>query len=161
MGPMLSPSLLSCAASLISKPRVSPRPIPLLKRSHILAVDDSKGVRLAAQRALAAFACDVIEATNGFNALFAMERALPDLILLDVNMPIMDGLETLELLKSKPQLRVIPVIILASPADHGVMDRLTALGVNGIVMKPFTPAGLVEKIRSVIKLAPLPAAPTS
>lgn len=132
-------------------PRVSIPP----KRPKILAVDDSKTVRLIAQKALSEFDCEVSEATNGFNALFTMERALPDLILLDVSMPVMDGLEMLSLLKSKPALQAIPVIMLTSPADHAIGKRLAALAVAGIVMKPFTAAALVEKIRSVLELNPL------
>ena len=129
------------------------RPLPLRRR--ILTVDDSKTVRLLAQQALAEFDCEVSEAANGFNALFAMERALPDLILLDVNMPVMDGFELLAMLKSKPALRAIPVIMLTSPADHAVAGRLAALGVAGTLMKPFTVAALVEKIRGVIELKPI------
>ena len=124
-------------------------------RPKILTVDDSKTVRIIAQKALSAFDCDVSEAANGYNALFTMERALPDLILLDVSMPTMGGLEMLTLLKSKPALRAIPVIMLTSPADHAISGQLTALGVSGIVMKPFTEAALIEKIRGVLDLKPL------
>ncbi len=88
-----------------------------------------------------------------------MERALPDLILLDVNMPTMGGVEMLTLLRSNPALAAIPVIMLTSPADYGVMAHLTALGTNGHLMKPFTAATLIEKIRAVINLAPAPAKP--
>jgi CheY-like chemotaxis protein len=119
-------------------------------------VDDAKAVRLLAQKALSAFNCDVTEATNGFNALFAMERSLPDLVLLDVNMPIMGGLQMLTLLKSKPQLQAIPVIMFASPADHPVSGQLAALGIAGTVMKPFTADTLVAAVRRVLDLQPRP-----
>ena len=92
------------------------------------------------------------EAANGFNALFAMERSLPDLILLDVNMPTMDGMEMLTLLRSKPELKALPVIMLTSPADHAVSAQIAALGVSGTLMKPFTPADLLAKIRGVLDL---------
>ena len=123
----------------------------------ILVVDDSKTLRDLVGNALRPFICDVTGSTNGFNALFSMERALPDLILLDVNMPIMDGLEMLALLKGKPTLQSIPVIMMTSPVDHVVAGQIAALGVSGTVMKPFTPETLLEKIRSVLPLAPLPA----
>ncbi len=134
------------------KTKSSPTPAP---RPTILTVDDAKTVRLLAQRALASFDCETAEAPNGFNALFAMERVLPDLILLDVNMPTMGGVEMLTLMRSNPTLKAIPVIMLTSPADHAVMERLTSLGIDGHVMKPFTEAALVEKIRSVLPLRPL------
>ena len=123
-------------------------------RSTILTVDDSKGLRLFVQKALSAFACDLHEASNGYNAFFAIERARPDLILLDVSMPVMDGIETLSRLKAAPELSSIPVIMLTSPADHAVMGQLTALGSSGTLMKPFNEAALLEKIRSVFNLIP-------
>ena len=126
--------------------------------TKILAVDDAKGMRQLVQRVLSGHACDITESTNGYNALFAMERSLPDLILLDVNMPIMNGVELLEMLKSKPELTAIPVIMLASPADHVVLPRIRALGVASILMKPIAEATLLAAIESVITLKPLKAA---
>lgn len=125
------------------------------RRLIILTVDDSKTVRRLAQAALRDFDCEVNEADNGFKALYAMERALPDLILLDVNMPTMGGVEMLTLLSSKPELKAIPVIMLTSPADHAVADQIAALGVSATLVKPFTAAALIEKIRGVLELKPL------
>jgi CheY-like chemotaxis protein len=127
---------------------------PAARRPAILTVDDAKAVRLLAGRALAPFDCDFAEAPNGFNALFAMERALPDLILLDVNMPTMGGLEMLTMMRTNPALRGIPVIMLTSPADHAVLPKLTALGIHGHLQKPFNESALVEKIRGVLSLPP-------
>ncbi len=128
----------------------------LLMRPKILVVDDAKAVRLLAQKAMAPYDCEMSEAANGYNALFLMEKGLPGLIILDVNMPVMDGLELLTLLKSKPALAAVLVIMLTSPADHGVSAQLMALGIRGTVMKPFTAAALAEKVRSVLALEPLP-----
>ena len=124
------------------------------RRPLILAVDDAKGVRTIVGTVLAPFDCNVEGAANGYNALFMMESALPDLIVLDVNMPIMGGLEMLTMLKSKPELAGIPVIILASPADHAVLPRLKELGLAGLLMKPFDPSALLEAIHSNIALQP-------
>ena len=133
---------------------------PSALRPKILAVDDAKAVRLLAQQAVSGFVCDFSEAANGFNALFAMERSLPDLILLDVNMPTMGGVEMLTLMRSNPTLKAIPVIMLASPADHAVRGQLATLGVSGVVMKPFTAATLIAAIRGVLDLKPAqPASP--
>jgi len=121
-------------------------------RPTILTVDDAKAVRLLAQKVLTPFDCDVNEASNGYNALFIMERALPDLILLDVSMPVMGGVDMLELLKSKPELKSIPVIMLTSPADHAVIPKIKTLGVSAIVTKPFTEELLLEKIQAVLAL---------
>ena len=124
------------------------------RRPQILAVDDAKAVRTIVETVLTPFDCNVEGAANGYNALFMMESALPDLIVLDVNMPIMGGLEMLTMLKSKPELAGIPVIILASPADHAVLPKLKELGLAGLLMKPFDPAALLEVIRRYIALKP-------
>jgi CheY-like chemotaxis protein len=124
-------------------------------RPHILTLDDSKGLRLLVEKALRAFACEVHEASNGYNAFFAIERARPDLILLDVAMPVMDGLETLTRLKAAPELTAIPVIMLTSRADHPVMARILTLGATGTLMKPFDETALLEKISGVLKLQPV------
>lgn len=129
-------------------------PSAAARRPILLAVDDAKGMRLLVQRVLAPFDCAIVEATNGYNALFAMERAMPDLILLDVNMPIMGGLEMLTLMRSNPTLKAVPVIMLTSPADRSIMAQLAALGTHGHLMKPIAPDALLEKVRSVIVLSP-------
>lgn len=124
-------------------------------RPTILTVDDSKALRLFVQQALGAFVCEVCECSNGYNAFFAIERVRPDLILLDIAMPVMDGVETLTRLKASPELRAIPVIMLTSPADHAVMARLTELGASGTLMKPFNETTLIAKIRGFLDLKPI------
>ena len=123
-------------------------------RRTILTVDDSKGLRLMVEKALGGFDCDVHEAANGYNAFFAIERARPDLILLDISMPVMDGIEMLTRLKAAPELADIPVLMLTSRADHAIIPQLPALGAHDSLMKPFTEAALLEKIRGIIKLKP-------
>ena len=123
-------------------------------------VDDAKALRLLVEKALSAFECEVSEATNGYNALFAMEKTMPDLLLLDVSMPVMTGLQMLTLMKSNDTLKAIPVIMLTSRADHTILPQLTAMGVNGILLKPFNEAALIEKIQSVLKLKPAKPAKT-
>lgn len=126
-------------------------------RPTILTVDDSKGLRLMVGKALSAFACEVSEASNGYNAFFAIERARPDLILLDVAMPVMNGVDMLERLKATPELADIPVIMLTSPADHAVMSEIKTLGASSTLMKPFTAAALLEKICGILDLKPVKA----
>jgi len=113
----------------------------------ILVVDDAKAVRDLAKQALAPLGATLVEATNGYNALFAMEKSLPDLLVLDVKMPIMDGLELLTMMRSNPTLRNVAVVMLTSPTDHGCLPQLTALGVSAILKKPFTSADLAEAAR--------------
>ncbi len=123
-------------------------------RPTILTVDDSKALRLFVAKALSAFECESDEASNGFNAFFAIERTRPDLILLDVLMPVMEGWETLRRLKGAPELADIPVIMMTSPADRPLIPELMSMGAAGTLMKPFNEAALLEAVRSVLKLKP-------
>lgn len=122
-------------------------------RPTILTVDDAKALRLFVAKTLQPFDCEVTESNNGFNAFFAIEHTRPDLILLDISMPVMNGLEMLERLKAAPELAAIPVIMLASPADHAVIPQLPALGAAAILMKPFSGRALLEKISPLLPLA--------
>lgn len=116
----------------------------------ILVVDDAKAVRDLAKQALAPLGATVTEASNGYNALFAMEKSLPDLLVLDVKMPIMDGLELLTMMRSNATLRRVVVVMLTSPADHAILAQLTALGVSAILKKPFTAADLADAARRAL-----------
>ena len=93
------------------------------------------------------------EATNGFNGLFEMEKRMPDLILLDVNMPVMNGIDMLERMRSAPDIADIPVIMMTSRGDHAYMADIAELGASTL-MKPFTEAALLESIGKVLKLKP-------
>lgn len=123
----------------------SPTPSP-----KILVVDDAKAVRDLAKRALAPLGADLTDATNGFNALFAMEKSLPDLLVLDVKMPIMDGLELLTLMRSNAALQRIPVVMLTSPADRTILGQLSELGAGAILTKPFEAAGLLHAVQGLL-----------
>ena len=124
-------------------------------RPTILTIDDAKALRVLVANALAPFDCEATEATNGFNGFFAIERARPDLILLDISMPVMDGLEMLRRLKITPEIADIPVIMLTSRADHAIIPELAGRGARDTLMKPFDEAALLEKVRSVLKLKPV------
>ena len=71
-------------------------------RYKILTVDDSKTVRIIVKKAFKTFDCDIIEAANGVEGLASASKETPDLILLDITMPVMDGVEMLTKLKSDP-----------------------------------------------------------
>lgn len=123
-------------------------------RPIILTIDDAKAVRLLVAKVLGPFECEATEAANGFNGFFAIERARPDLIVLDLSMPVMNGVDMLERLKGSPELADIPVLMLPSRGDHAIIPQLPSMGAADILMKPFTETALLEKIRTLVKLKP-------
>lgn len=116
----------------------------------VLVVDDAKAVREIAKAALRPLGLEVAEATNGYNALFAMEKARPDVLVLDVKMPIMDGLELLTMMRSTAELKDLPVVMLTSPADHAILAKLTELGASALLRKPFKDADLVAAVQTAL-----------
>ncbi|MEQ8850338.1 MAG: response regulator [Phycisphaerales bacterium] len=120
---------------------------------NILVVDDSKIIR-AAIRKIAKVAGvpedRIFEAGHGQEALDLLENTWVDLILLDINMPVMDG-ETFVAEKAKrPEFADIPVFIVSTEANEERLQRMRDMGVRGSLRKPFEPEDLCQAITDVI-----------
>lgn len=125
--------------------------------TKILTVDDSKVVRIMVSRALKPFDCTIIEATNGAEGMEAAARENPDLVILDVTMPVMTGLEMLRQLRAGEATKSIPVVMLTAESAQENIAKADALGINGYVAKPFKEEQLVEKVKAAVALVPKPA----
>src|SRR5436190_5888076 len=123
-------------------------------RYKILTVDDSKTVRIIVRKAFRPFDCEILEAANGVEGLAVAAKENPDLILLDVTMPVMDGVEMLTKLKSDPALKAIPVIMLTAEGGRDNVLKIAKIGVRDYLVKPFKEEVLIEKARRVIDLVP-------
>lgn len=123
-------------------------------KPKILTVDDSKTIRLIVTKAFKTFDCDVFEASNGVEGLAVAAREQPDVIILDLTMPIMDGAEMLSKLKTHPDLRNIPVIMLTAEAGRENVLKIAKLGVRDYLIKPFKEELIVERVGRVIDLKP-------
>jgi len=121
----------------------------------ILTVDDSKAVRIIVKRCFKNFDAEITEAQNGVEGLAAASKNVPDLILLDVTMPVMDGVEMLTKLKSDPNLKGIPVIMLTAEAGKEMVMKIAKIGVRDYIVKPFKEDVLLEKVSRIIDLRPL------
>jgi two-component system cell cycle response regulator len=123
-------------------------------RQKILTVDDSKTVRIIVRKAFKNFDCDILEAGNGVEGLAVAAKEMPALILLDITMPVMDGVEMLTKLKADPQLKNIPVIMLTAEGGRDNVLRIAKIGVRDYLVKPFKEEVLVEKAGRVIEMKP-------
>jgi two-component system cell cycle response regulator len=120
----------------------------------ILTVDDSKTVRIIVRKAFKSFDCDVLEAQNGVEGLAMAAKQTPDIILLDITMPVMDGVEMLTKIKSDPSLKSIPVIMLTAEAGRENVMKIAKIGVRDYIVKPFKEDVLVNKVSRIIELRP-------
>ena len=118
----------------------------------ILSVDDSRTIRLIVARTLMPYDCVIIEASNGEEGLAAAAREKPDLILLDITMPVMDGVTMLAMLKEDVTLKQTPVIMLTAESGRENVLHVSKLGVNDYLVKPFRAEQLIEKAARVVRL---------
>ena len=121
-------------------------------KPKILTVDDSKTIRLIVARAFKSFHCDLLEAANGVEGLAVAAREQPNIIILDLTMPIMDGAEMLSKLKSSQALKNIPVVMLTAEAGRENVLRIAKLGVRDYIVKPFKEEIVVERVSRIIDL---------
>lgn len=124
-------------------------------RYKVLTVDDSKTVRIIVKKAFKAYDCEILEAGNGVEGLAVAAKENPDLILLDITMPVMDGVEMLTKLKADPALKAVPVMMLTAEGGRDNVLKIAKLGVRDYVVKPFKEDVLIEKCGRIIDLKPL------
>ncbi len=128
-------------------------------RYKILSVDDSKTVRIIIKKAFKLYDCDILEGANGVEGLALATKETPDIILLDVTMPVMDGVEMLTKLKADPVLKSIPVIMLTAEGGKEHVLKIAKIGVRDYIVKPFKEDLLVQKVGRIIDLKPITDAP--
>ena len=120
-------------------------------RARVLVVDDESDIVSTIQYRLKFCEFDVITASNGKEGLEKAANEKPDIILLDINMPVMDGHEMLERLRSRPDLKDTPVIMLTAYSDGKDIAKAADLGIADYVTKPFDFTELMEKISNALE----------
>ena len=115
-------------------------------RKRILLVEDEED-NMQILRDLLVDGYEITEATNGARALAAVAEQRPDLILMDIQLPVMDGYEATRRLKADPALRSIPIIAITSYALGEDEKRARAAGCDDFVAKPYSPRLLLAKVR--------------
>jgi two-component system cell cycle response regulator DivK len=116
----------------------------------ILAVEDQEDNMQILRDMLTSAGYEIVEAVNGEQALAAVAKQRPDLILMDIQLPIMDGYEATRRIKADPALRSIPIIAVTSHALSGGEEKARAAGCDDFVPKPYSPRQLLAKIRQYL-----------
>jgi two-component system, cell cycle response regulator DivK len=121
-----------------------------LMTRRILVVEDQEDNRQIVRDLLMANDYEIAEAETGEEALLAVARSHPDLILMDIQLPVMDGYEATRRIKADPSLQAIPIIAVTSYALNGDEEKARAAGCNDFVPKPYSPRQLLAKIREYL-----------
>lgn len=116
-------------------------------QKRILVVDDYDEIRLVTRRALEGFGYEVIEASNGAEAVRVAQAETPDLILMDLSMPKMDGFATLHMLRRLLGLRDVPVIAVSAHTAREIREDAIAAGYQDFITKPVR----LEKLKETLE----------
>jgi two-component system cell cycle response regulator len=130
-----------------------------MSQPKILSVDDSRMIHTLINKAFAAHDVQMVFASNGAEGLEVAEREKPDVILLDVTMPVMDGIECLTKLKATPSLKDIPVIMLTAEAGKDNVLKIAKMGVRDYIVKPFVEGAVIDRVSRIVTLKPKSGAP--
>jgi CheY-like chemotaxis protein len=120
---------------------------------RIMVVDDDEVARLLISEALAGEPYELVFAQDGASALGVLRHTRPDLILMDVRLPDTDGVVLTGRLKALPQLASIPVLMISGDAQRETLESSVRAGASGFIVKPFTRAGLVERVERSLALS--------
>ena len=117
---------------------------------HILVVEDQEDNRQILRDLLGGAGFELTEAENGEEAIAAVAKRRPDLILMDIQLPIMDGYEATRRIKADPATKAIPIIVVTSYALSGDEGKARAAGCDAYVTKPYSPRQLLAKVREFL-----------
>ena len=121
--------------------------------AKIMTVDDSKTMRQMVTFTLKGAGFEVMEAEDGKNALEVLGDTKVDLIITDLNMPVMDGFGLIEELRKHPVHKFSPILILTTEADPAKKERGKQLGATGWLVKPFNPEKLIQVVNKVLVIS--------
>jgi two-component system chemotaxis response regulator CheY len=117
----------------------------------ILTVDDSPSVRQMIKLVLAPSGHKVVEAGDGSEGLAKAKAERFDLVITDLNMPVMNGLEMIRGLRALPSFTGVPIVFLTTESDDGVKQQAKAAGATGWITKPFKPEQLLAVVAKLVR----------
>ncbi|MFC5306257.1 response regulator [Azospirillum picis] len=118
-------------------------------KKKVMTVDDSRTMRDMVSFTLRGAGYEVIEAADGQQAMSAIATAKVDLVITDLNMPVMDGLTLIRKLRAIPAHRTLPILMLTTEADESKKAEGRSAGATGWIVKPFNPDKLVSVVQKV------------
>jgi DNA-binding response OmpR family regulator len=122
----------------------------MTRQPVVLLVEDEDPLRRVLKGALERDGFTILEAGDGVQALDVIERTPPDIVVLDLNLPVMDGFAVLSRLRTRAATATLPVIVLTANGDSASETKGFALGADEFLTKPFRPSALTARLRALL-----------
>jgi len=116
---------------------------------RLMTVDDSQTVRQALEMILTEAGYEVVEAVDGLDALGKWEECPVDMLITDLHMPNLNGIELIKKIRQKPGSKFVPIIMLTSESQPEMKEEGKKAGASGWIVKPFSPEQLLEIVKMV------------
>jgi len=116
----------------------------------ILIVDDANTIRQLLSMTLRNAGCDVVEACDGQDGLTKLKGTSVNMIFTDLNMPVMNGIEFIKAVKSQPQFKFVPIVMLTTESEESKKREGQAAGAKAWIIKPFRPEQIVAVMKKII-----------
>jgi CheY-like chemotaxis protein len=123
------------------------------KQPVVLVADDEEDIKVVLRMFLEAVGYEVITAFDGLDALEQIKSTKPDVVLMDIMMPVIDGIEVVRQMKATPGIRDIPVVMLTAAAQSDMVERAIQAGAADYIVKPFEPEAVQRAIEKVLGTA--------
>jgi two-component system chemotaxis response regulator CheY len=122
-------------------------------KPRILVVDDSPTMRQLLGLALRKLGAEIVQASDGMDAMRKLLGDRFDLALVDINMPVMDGLKLIQLVRAEDALQRLPIVVITTEGSDAPRDQAMTLGANAYLTKPVEPGRVFELVRELIPAA--------
>ncbi|HEY64500.1 MAG TPA: response regulator [Caldilineae bacterium] len=121
---------------------------------RVLVIDDEPELIKLVSIFLGMAGFEVVGAHDGLSAIENLERLSPDLVICDMVMPAMDGIETIKAIRAHPRMSSIPIIMLSARGQMDEIERALAVGANDYIMKPFSGAEVIRIVKKYLSREP-------
>ncbi|HEX5066137.1 MAG TPA: response regulator [Myxococcota bacterium] len=122
-------------------------------KPRILVVDDSPTMRQLLGLALRKLGAEIVQASDGMDAMRKLLGDRFDLALVDINMPVMDGLKLIQLVRAEDALRSLPIVVITTEGSDSPREQAMTLGANAYLTKPVEPGSVFELVRELLPTA--------
>jgi type IV pilus assembly protein PilB len=150
--PVAAPAPAAPPVTMVTPSAAAAAPRPAVKR-RVLVADDDRMTRLLMRMLLEKDGFTVLEAENGAVGMQKLRSERPDLMIVDLQMPDMDGFQVLDMIRGDQQLASIPVLVLTSESGTDVESKVLEMGADDYLVKPFEPEVMISRIRAAFRRA--------